>query len=63
MLVEDDDSNGNCSHSVAITEESCAAESGSDVMVIDCHFNSIVDDSIAVFDEGDVLLDDCLFHV
>jgi hypothetical protein len=63
MLVEDDDLNRNCSHSVAITEESCAAESGFDVIVIDCHFISIVDDSITIFDEGDVFLDDCLFHV
>ena len=62
MLLENDYLNWNCSHSVAITEDSYSAETGFDVMVIDCHFISVVDDSIAVFDERDMLLDDCLFH-
>jgi len=50
VLLENNHMNGNCSHSVAITEESYSAETGFDVMVIDCHFISVVDDSIAVFD-------------
>lgn len=62
MLLENDYLNRNCSHSVAITEESCAHETGFDIMIVHCHFISVVDDSVAVFDGGDVLLDDCLFH-